>query len=60
MTVLRRKAGWYVEIIEAATYTVEHAFGPFASLRAAEKAQSGRNRNLNHAQYCTRLVEVPR
>jgi hypothetical protein len=56
----KRKAGWYVEIVEMATAKIEHAIGPMASLRGAERTERGANINLNHERFFTRIVEVHR
>lgn len=46
---------WFVEIIEYKTDSVVHRI-ECASERLAEKCDAGANRNLDHANFYTRIV----
>ena len=49
---------WFVEIVARGTGDLEHRIGPFASDRLAYKADAGVVRNLDHARFYTRVVEI--
>ena len=45
--------GWYVDIVELKTKTVEKTLGPYPSERLAAKADRGVHINLDHGRYYT-------
>jgi len=52
-------AEWWVEVVPHAKGGEVHRIGPCASERAAERCESGVERNLNHEQFYTRIVSGP-
>ena len=45
--------GYYVTIVKFDSNTIVKAIGPYTSIRQADKADDGVNRNLNHVDYYT-------
>jgi hypothetical protein len=43
--------GWVILIKEHKSKEAFHHLGPFNSIRQAEKAESGLNRNMDHNKY---------